>query len=235
MNLLQSKTNLFLHEMVQERITLNKSNEMLNSRVAADPALIPGKGDAPKLTVDDLFTYAVIETSRENVFYETINLTSRHIVVPRIKTNVIGNQKSFSSAVITPALLQSVTGLSLPQAARSFGISATAFKRACRKLGVQRWAYKRGRGKLRMLEQPGERAIHDVLRNSITGVDEGGDVKDRYMPIETVAAQPWLADDWFQSDAMLDWPKGLSAEPATEANDRLVLAMLAQTWPSGIA
>ena len=46
--------------------------------------------------------------------------------------------------IITSALIQALGGLSLPDAARTVGISPTAFKRACRRLGVRRWEYRRG-------------------------------------------------------------------------------------------
>ena len=49
-----------------------------------------------------------------------------------------------SPVVITTAVIDSLRGLPLPHAARSIGVSATAFKRACRRLGVNRWQYARG-------------------------------------------------------------------------------------------
>ena len=49
--------------------------------------------------------------------------------------------------VVTPELLESLRGLPLPHAARSIGISVTAFKAACRKLGIRRWEHTRGRAR----------------------------------------------------------------------------------------
>ena len=46
--------------------------------------------------------------------------------------------------VVTPAILQRLSDLSLAQAAQALGVSATAFNRACRRLGLRRWAYRRG-------------------------------------------------------------------------------------------
>ena len=52
-----------------------------------------------------------------------------------------------SQVVISLELLDSLRGLSLPLAASTVGVSATAFKRACRRLGVCRWEYRRGPGR----------------------------------------------------------------------------------------
>ena len=49
-----------------------------------------------------------------------------------------------SPLIITPILLQSLHGISLPHAAKAVGISVYAFKRACRQLGIRRWPYTRG-------------------------------------------------------------------------------------------
>ena len=49
-----------------------------------------------------------------------------------------------SPLIITPILLQSLRGISLPHAAQAVGISVYAFKRACRQLGIRRWPYTRG-------------------------------------------------------------------------------------------
>ena len=49
--------------------------------------------------------------------------------------------------VVNPELLESLRGLPLPHAARSIGISVTAFKAACRKLGIRRWEHTRGRAR----------------------------------------------------------------------------------------
>ena len=49
-----------------------------------------------------------------------------------------------SPLIITPILLQSLRGISLPHAAKAVGISVYAFKRACRQLGIRRWPYTRG-------------------------------------------------------------------------------------------
>ena len=48
------------------------------------------------------------------------------------------------TVVFTPALLEDLRGQPLPAAARSIGVSATAFTRACRRLGLRRWPFRRG-------------------------------------------------------------------------------------------
>ena len=60
------------------------------------------------------------------------------------------------------------------------------------------------------------------------GVESGQMLHERE---EGLIMQPALAEDWLQrGHGMRDWPEGFVAEPATEANDRLVLAMLARPW-----
>ena len=169
------------------------------------------------------------------------------VVIPRRKRNNLGNERVYitsAPAIITPALLQSAAGLSLQQAARSFGVSATSFKHACRHFGIQRWEYKRGRGKRSspVLKSGGE-AIATV---ETTGIDENLFIEASQATGESSGAesgqtlheqdeglitQPALAEDWLQrGHNMQDWPEGFVPEPATEANDRLVLAMLARPW-----
>jgi hypothetical protein len=52
-----------------------------------------------------------------------------------------------SPMVITRELIDTLHGLPLPRAARTVGVSATAFKKACRRLGITRWDYTRGPGR----------------------------------------------------------------------------------------
>jgi hypothetical protein len=49
-----------------------------------------------------------------------------------------------AAVIFTPALLGSLTGLPLPRAAATVGVSMAAFKKACRKFGIARWGYRRG-------------------------------------------------------------------------------------------
>ena len=167
------------------------------------------------------------------------------VVIPRRKRNTLGNERAYitsAPAIITPGLLQSVAGLSLPQAARSFGVSATSFKHACRHFGIQRWEYRRGRGKQSstVLKSGGEAATtvkiidENPFMEDSQGTDENRGVESGqtlHEREEGLIMQPALAEDWLQrGHGMRDWPEGFVAEPATEANDRLVLAMLARPW-----
>ena len=80
-------------------------------------------------------------------------------VKPRRKKSADGLALS-RSIIITPDVIESLRGLSLPFAARSIGLSITAFKSACRKLGVLRWDYTRGPGRER-----GGAEAHKYLRD----------------------------------------------------------------------
>ena len=68
-------------------------------------------------------------------------------IVPRRSTASRRERSPPRAVVVTSALVHSLRGLPLPQAARAVGLSATAFKRACRRLGVARWDYTRGPGR----------------------------------------------------------------------------------------
>ena len=58
--------------------------------------------------------------------------------------------KLAAATVLTPTILSALQGQPLPAAARSVGMSATAFKRACRRLGIRRWGFRRGPGRRRL-------------------------------------------------------------------------------------
>ena len=151
------------------------------------------------------------------------------------------------SVIITPALLQSLLAVPLPQAAHSVGISAYALKRACRRLGMRRWPYTRGPSK-------------GTLRQAKAGFFEGSKHASRS---HTEASQDWDAartstentggvmmegnfeseDCWKLSQWLADgcreledeWAralelKGESEERTMLADDLLVLDMLAKPW-----
>ena len=80
------------------------------------------------------------------------NLTSMGLsIVPRRRSSPVRQNSTSTSTpnpvVLTTAVIDSLRGLPLPNAARSIGVSVTAFKRACRRLGVRRWQYTRGPGR----------------------------------------------------------------------------------------
>ena len=133
-----------------------------------------------------------------------------------------------SPVLITLPLLDSLRGRSLPKAASTIGVSATAFKRACRSLGVVRWDFTRGparrkRGSTPCAGQLGTESCSPTDSGPIPcspGSDDPAD--DIMVPCgnhegSNIAAaeteNPWLADE----------------EP--EADDALVLEMLARPWP----
>ena len=194
--------------------------------------------------VDGAYVHLTMSPKKSCLKPKNSDQQSIFVVIPRRKRNTLGNERVYftsAPAIITPALLQSVAGLSLPQAARSIGISATSFKHACRHFGIQRWEYKRGRGKQSStVLKSGEAAATVKTFGENPSMEEGeGTVESRGSESgqtvrereEGLIMQPALAEDWLQrGHGMRDWPEGFVAEPATEANDRLVLAMLARPW-----
>ena len=124
-----------------------------------------------------------------------------------------------SRAVIDLELLNALRGLSLPIAARTVGISATAFKKACRRLGLTRWQYRRGPG--RSGHKRGAiptRAAGDEIDAELAGMD---------------------GVEW-EENGLADWLGGGFSEaggaygPAGDGDDALVLEMLARPWPLNI-
>ena len=110
-----------------------------------------------------------------------------------------------ASVVVTLAVIESLRGLPLPQAARSIGVSATSFKRACRQLGVRRWQYTRGRG----------RPAGGPLQQARTP-QAASDAQPRPDPSrlpESTVTTPF-------PDARWPW-RGLSASPGSSASARI--------------
>ena len=156
-----------------------------------------------------------------------------------------------SPLIITPALLQSLCGISLPHAAKAVGISVYAFKRACRQLGIRRWPYTRGPNQhnKRVAGEVSPRAHSDLREDVIASMlareqpiscdaspDEGnfaeilGDcrVNEASTPCECLAdGCRALEEEW-------DSIRAGTAEPQWGmvglADDRLVLDMLTQRW-----
>ena len=138
-----------------------------------------------------------------------------------------------SPVVISLELLDSLRGLSLPLAASTVGISATAFKKACRRLGVTRWEYHRGPSRASSKNVGGPtgpvatsqpRTAGRASRPSRTA---GEDV-DMQLAGEGTAG--WVTKE------LADWLRGEVAEVgsagvAEPEDDTLVLQMLALRWP----
>ena len=86
----------------------------------------------------------------------TFSTAALHIVfpAPSCRPTVTGcckpKDKLAAATVLTPTILAALQGQPLPAAARSVGMSATAFKRACRRLGTRRWGFRRGPGRRRL-------------------------------------------------------------------------------------
>ena len=172
------------------------------------------------------------------------------------KKNLERRSSLESPLIITPALLQSLSGISLPHAAKAVGISAYAFKRACRQLGICRWPYTRGpnqhnkrsAGEVKQRVQSGLDLREDMVASTLAreqpiscdaSPDEGnfaeilGDcrVDEASTPCECLAdGCRALEEEW-------DSIRTGTAEPARPpwgmaalADDRLVLEMLTQRW-----
>ena len=159
-----------------------------------------------------------------------------------------------SPLIITPALLQSLCGISLPHAAKAVGISVYAFKRACRQLGIRRWPYTRGPNQhnKRVAGEVSPRAHSDLREDVIASMlareqpiscdaspDEGnfaeilGDcrVNEASTPCECLAdGCRALEEEWDSIRAGTAEPAGALWGMAALADDRLVLDMLTQRW-----
>ena len=135
--------------------------------------------------------------------------------------------------LITRPLLDSLRGLSLPKAASTIGVSATAFKRACRSLGVVRWDFTRGparrkRGSGRRADQSGAESCDSGPAPSCDspipcspGWDDPAD--DIVVPCGNFA---WSSIEAAETENL--W----MADEEPEADDALVLEMLSRPWPA---
>ena len=135
--------------------------------------------------------------------------------------------------LITLPLLDSLRGLSLPKAASTIGVSATAFKRACRSLGVVRWDFTRGparrkRGSGRRADQSGAESCDSGPAPSCDspipcspGWDDPAD--DIVVPCGNFA---WSSIEAAETENL--W----MADEEPEADDALVLEMLSRPWPA---
>ena len=144
-----------------------------------------------------------------------------------------------SQVVISLELLDSLRGLSLPLAASTVGVSATAFKKACRRLGVTRWEYRRGPGRassknVARPRGPATSRPGRVSRPSCTpslcrcaGSSAGEDVDMQLAGVGTGDCETKELADWLRGEVAEVGSAGVS-EPE---DDALVLQMLALRWP----
>ena len=138
-----------------------------------------------------------------------------------------------SPVVFSLELLDSLRGLSLPLAASTVGVSATAFKKACRRLGVTRWDYRRGPGRASSKNVGGPTGPVSTSQPRTTGRASrpsrtAGEVVD--MQLAGVGTAGW------ETKELADWLRGEVAEVgsaglAEPVDDMLVLQMLALRWP----
>ena len=129
-----------------------------------------------------------------------------------------------SQVVISLELLDSLRGLSLPLAASTVGVSATAFKKACRRLGVTRWEYRRGPGRASSKNVAGPTG---PVSTSQPGSSAGEDVDMQLVGEGMAGWETKELADWLRGE-VTEVGRAVMAEPE---DDTLVLQMLALRWP----
>ena len=177
----------------------------------------------------------------EHILEHMFNLMHAIPITPRHRKANSEDKKPIQAAppviLLTLDLVQSLHGLSLPQAAKVLGISVTAFKNACRRLGIRRWEYTRGKGRAKEL-MIRQRAAdistastsdrNDPDRCPASAEDDSGNDGDLARAALT-ELEP-LGEEWASSNVDYTWLDALNEEPATEADEQLVRYMLAQGW-----
>jgi hypothetical protein len=171
-------------------------------------------------------------------------------IVPRRKTISSPGRVSPNTPVdITMNLLETLHGLPLPVAARSIGVSSSAFKKACRRLGVHRWHYQRGPGRSaskmkRSKRSPSTPPSHELRCAGACGAPPAAraDAGDGGRPLtialtvssgEEIDAALADAGGWSPVEASGPEPEPAAAAAAAAADDSIVLEMLALPWPPG--
>ena len=159
-------------------------------------------------------------------------------IIPRQKKKACGNKQMFlhpSPVVITHELIKTLHGLSLPQAAQVVGISSTAFKRVCRRLGIDRWEFKRGKAKCWMgerLEESTDIEPSDWADGDYS-IEYSEDARMNMSSIDNDLGSLMLVGLTTQpqgSQTDLDWEEELAPQPLTEADDSLILELLAKGY-----
>ena len=237
-------------EIYWTAIQLNKSAQTLEMNVGANHEQIPSTEWSQSY---HLKSHQLIPTNckvgiNENVKHldpQTWNLNpatctkSEPVIFPRqASCAFFPAQRTTppSLVVISLELLDSLRGLSLPLAASTVGVSATAFKKACRRLGVTRWEYRRGPGRASSKNVAGPtgpvstsrpRSVGRASRPSRTA----GEVVDMQL-----AGVPGVGTAVWETKELADWLRGEVTEMgravmAEPEDDALVLQMLALRWP----
>ena len=159
-------------------------------------------------------------------------------IMPRQKKKACGNKQMFlhpSPVVITHELIKTLHGLSLPQAAQVVGISSTAFKRVCRRLGIDRWEFKRGKGRCwreARLEESTD-VEPSVWADGDYSIEYSEDARRNMSSIDNYLGSLMLVGLPTQpqgSQTDLDWEEELAPQPLTEADDSLILELLAKGY-----
>ena len=231
-------------EIFWAAIQLNKSFQKLEMNVGANHENIPSTGWPDSF--HDSQNHHLIPTN-DNVGrpdpqswsqYTATCITPRNkpVIVPRGATRSYtpADRRTPSSPVVfSLELLDSLRGLSLPLAASTVGVSATAFKKACRRLGVTRWDYRRGPGRASSKNVGGPTGPVSTSQPRTTGRASrpsrtAGEVVD--MQLAGVGTAGW------ETKELADWLRGEVAEVgsaglAEPVDDMLVLQMLALRWP----
>ena len=176
-----------------------------------------------------------------------VHTPQRQEIFPRPKKSVEAlKQKKVDKpapVLITPQLLDSLRGLSLPKAASTIGISSTAFKRACRRLGVTRWSFTRGparniRSSGRFVSRAAGRRV-GALTPGDSGLSQLWSPSHVSPELDDSAWPPYIFEMW--SGTGDSWAENRSAadhqtEPPNgieqRADDALVLEMLSWPWPT---
>ena len=179
--------------------------------------------------------HRVFETLGANSGISSEQFICTHTAIFTHRTSI--DSKSSAGAIFSLELLDSLRGMPVPLAARTLGVSATAFKKACRRLGIARWQYRRGPGrsrKQRVDSLPSAKTLS--LPNSL---QENFDTKSQSTTVPTVPG----AESGLTSASQADWEHGLMdllgdrgevesvATAAAPDEDALVLEMLALPWP----
>ena len=152
---------------------------------------------------------------------------SKPVIFPRRARSAISSadrRTPPSQVVIGLELLDSLRGLSLPLAASTVGVSATAFKKACRHLDVTRWEYRRGPGRAISKNVAGPTG---PVATSQPGSSAGEDVDMQLAGVGTAGWEAKELVDWLRGEVALVG-RAAMAEPE---DDTLVLQMLALRWP----
>ena len=145
-------------EIFQTTVSTNKSVQKVEINVGAKHEHIPSTGWSDSFHHPQNHQSIPINDNVRSTDPQMWNFNPATCITPKSKPVIVPRRASCavshayrrtpsSPVVISLELLDSLRGLSLPLAASTVGVSASAFKKACRRLGVCRWEYRRGPGR----------------------------------------------------------------------------------------